>query len=36
MDLESVKDHHMDLSREMNREVSFLLDLAPLPWLAAA
>ncbi|MBE0612014.1 MAG: FAD-dependent monooxygenase [Dehalococcoidia bacterium] len=30
-DLESVKDHHLELSREMNREVEFLLALGPPP-----
>lgn len=30
-DLDSVKEHHFELSREMNREVNFLLALGPLP-----
>jgi len=30
-DLESVKDLHLELSREMNREVDFLLALGPAP-----
>ena len=33
-DLESVKQHHLELSREMNREVEFLLALGPPPGIA--